>query len=139
MPRLPLAARLLGRILHGLIGGLMLFAGLGKLGGKMPPEVLEGLAKSGLGGKLTLIGTGEIIAALLLLIPRTMPLGALAVSGFWGGVICNHMSHGEPNAPWIVALALTWVGAFLRDPRMFSSALGGQPASTASARAKAAI
>lgn len=128
MPRLPLAARVAGRILHALIGGLMLFAGFGKVSGKAPAEIVEGLAKMGLSSKIGLIGAGEIVAALLMLIPRTMPLGTLAVSGFWGGVICIHMAHAHPYAPWAAALAMTWVGAFLRDPRIFSSTLGGPTA-----------
>jgi hypothetical protein len=74
------------------------------------------MARMGLAGKLTLIGAGELIAALLLLAPFTTPLGVLLTSAFWGGVICIHMSHGEAYIGPSVLLALTWLGAALRNP-----------------------
>ena len=61
-------SRVAGRILHVLVGGLMIFAGSAKLLGFFPPEALN---KLGLAGQIGLIGTGEIVAAILLLIPRT--------------------------------------------------------------------
>jgi hypothetical protein len=79
------------------------------------------MAKYGLGDKIVLIGAGELISAALLLLPWTKSLGALVTSGFWGGVICLHMSHGESYAAGSVLLVTTWLGAFLRDPATFVS------------------
>jgi hypothetical protein len=107
-----------GLLLHGLIGGLMIFAGTGKLAGFFPPEALE---KLGLGGQIRLIGGGELVTGLLLLIPRTSSLGVLLTGAFWGGAICIHMGHGEPYVVPSVLLLLTWLGAYLRLPAMFSS------------------
>ena len=55
-----------------------------KVLGMFPPEEIN---KLGLGDKILLIGCGEIISALLLVIPLTSPLGTLLTSGFWGGAI----------------------------------------------------
>jgi DoxX-like family len=110
-----------GLVLHILIAGLMIFAASGKLLGSPPPEVLELLRKAGLDQQLKLIGTGELITAILLLIPWTSSLGVLLASGFWGGAICTHMSMHESYTFQAILLALTWVGALLRLPEMFSS------------------
>lgn len=103
-----------GIVLNVLIAALMIFAGSGKAFGFAPPEVLEKMKAIGLEDKIQLIGFGEMISAVLLLIPRTSPLGTLLTSGFWGGVICIHMAHHEDFIFPSVLLALTWIGAFLR-------------------------
>jgi hypothetical protein len=110
-----------GLVLHVLVGGLMIFAGSGKLFGFAPPQVVEAMGKFGLSSKLQLIGAGESIAAILLLIPFTSSLGVLLTSAFWGGVICIHMAHGESYTSGAVMLLLTWAGAYLREPATFAS------------------
>jgi len=84
----PRWVKIIGLVLHILIGGLLLFAGSGKVFGFAPPEVVEGLTKSGLGDEVKLIGIGEMVTAILLIIPWTSSLGILLISGFWGGVTC---------------------------------------------------
>ena len=106
--------RRVGTVLHLLVAGLMLFAGSGKVFGTAPPEVVEMMQKHGLGDKLQLIGCGEMASAALLLCPWTSPLGVLLCSGFWGGAICLHMSHGEPFIFQSGLLILVWIGGFLR-------------------------
>jgi hypothetical protein len=115
--------RIIGFVLHALIAALMIFAGAFKLFTKPSPEILETMAKYGVSDKLLLIGVGELISGVLLLIPFTRSLGVLLVSAFWGGVICLHMTHNESYAFHAVLLALTWLGAYLRDPLTFSSFL----------------
>jgi len=103
-----------GVVLNVLIAALMILAGSGKVFGFAAQEVVEGMTKYGLSDRLQLIGLGEMTAAILLIIPRTSPFGTLLTSGFWGGVICIHMSHQENFVGPSVLLALTWLGAFLR-------------------------
>jgi hypothetical protein len=110
-----------GWVLHVGIGGLMILAGTGKVFGFAAPEVVEALQKGGLGEQIRLIGAGELLTAVLLLVPRTSSLGVLLTSGFWGGVICFHMAHGESYLFPSALLVLTWVGAYLRNPATFSS------------------
>ena len=122
-----------GFVLHVLVGGLMIFAGSAKLLGLFPPEAL---AKAGLGEQVRLIGAGEVLTAVLLLVPRTSSLGILLASSFWGGAICLHMSHGEPYLFPSVFLVLTWVGAYLRNPATLSSFAGRPARATAAGPAR---
>ena len=103
-----------GLVLNVLVAGLLIFAGSGKVFGFAPPEVVEKMQAFGLQDRLQLIGCGELISAVLLLIPWTSPLGTLLVSGFWGGVICIHMAHHEDFTFPSILLAVTWAGSFLR-------------------------
>jgi hypothetical protein len=66
-----------------------------------------------------------ILAMLMLLCaaayayPPTSVLGAILVTGFFGGAICLHLRIGEIGSPpQLVCLAIglmTWAGLFLRD------------------------
>ncbi|MDX2036650.1 MAG: DoxX family protein [Isosphaeraceae bacterium] len=114
-------ARIAGVVLHVLVGGMMIFAGSGKALGFAPAEIVEKLREFGLGERVALIGWGELITAILLLVPWTSSLGTLATSGFWGGVIAIHMAKDGEIAMGSVFLLLTWIGALLRTPSMFAS------------------
>jgi hypothetical protein len=120
-----------GLVLHLLMAGLLIFTGSQKVLGLIPPEAL---GKHGLSEQMQLIGAGALVTALLLLIPRTLSLGILLTSAFWGGAICTHMTHGEPYLPPAVLLALSWAGAYLRN----SATLGGSSGLPATAREVAA-
>jgi hypothetical protein len=115
--------KIAGLVLHILIGGLMIFTGLEKVLGSVPPEPL---VKLGLGEQGRLIGEGAILSAFLLLMPRTLSLGILLTSSFWGGAICIHMAHGDPYIVQAVLLVLSWAGAYLRNPATLSSFSGLQ-------------
>lgn len=115
-----------GYLLHGLIAGLMMFAGLGKIAGFAPAEVVQKMDEFGLSQQMQLIGWGELITALLLLYPRTLSLGTLLTSGFWGGVICIHMSHALDYTFPSVLLTLTWAASTLRDPATLNSLLNSK-------------
>jgi hypothetical protein len=110
-----------GLVVHILVGGLLIFTGSQKILGSAPPEAL---VKYGLGEQARLIGAGAVLTGLLLLIPRTSPLGILWASAFWGGAICTHMAHGEPYLLQAVLLVLSWAGAYLRRPATLRSTLG---------------
>jgi hypothetical protein len=113
--------KIAGLVLHLLIGALLIFTGLQKVLAVVPPEAL---VKYGLSEQARLIGAGALLAALLLLMPRTSALGLLLTSSFWGGAICIHMAHGEPYLFQAVLLVLTWAGAYLRNPATLGSFSG---------------
>jgi hypothetical protein len=119
-----------GLVLHMLIGGLLIFTGLQKTLGSVPPEAL---VRYGLGEQARLIGAGALATALLLLIPRTSSLGILLTSSFWGGAICIHMAHREPYLLQAVLLVVSWAGAYLRNPALLGS-LWGRPGRTRAVR-----
>jgi hypothetical protein len=108
-----------GLALHVVIGGMMLLAGSMKVMGLIPDEEKAKLGP--LADQLLLIGTGEIVTAFLLVIPRTSSLGLLLTSAFWGGAICLHMRQGDAYATPAALLVLTWLGAWLRNPAILSS------------------
>jgi hypothetical protein len=108
-----------GLVLHLLIGGMMLLAGSAKLLGVFPAEALEKMGP--LAGQIRLIGAGEVLTGILLVVPRTSSLGILLASSFWGGAICLHMRQGEPYLLVAVLLVLSWLGAYLRNPALLSS------------------
>ena len=107
-----------GWVLHGLIAAAMILPGSLKIFGLFPPAEV---AKMGLSLPIQVIGAGDLVSAILLLIPRTSSLGLLLTSGFWGGAICLHMSKGESFVMQSVFLLITWVGGYLRVPGAFSS------------------
>ena len=112
--------RMGGLVLHVLIGGLMILAGVLKLAGMMPPEATQKMP-AGISGHLKLIGAGELVTAILLIVPLTSSLGVLLASGFWGGVICIQMAQGEDFIVPPVFLLLTWLGAYLRNSSVLYS------------------
>lgn len=108
-----------GWILVGLIGALLIMSAYMKLmGGE---QVAANFARYGLDGRQILIGTGELIAALLFIIPKTSSLGVLLVSAHIGGAIATHMEHGEMFIFQAVILLLVWIANWLRNPEMLSS------------------
>jgi hypothetical protein len=101
----------------------MIVAGAPKLLGLAPTEHVERL---GLTDSIRIVGAGEIITGTLLLIPRTLSLGILLTSAFWGGAICVHMTHGQSYLLQSALLVLSWVGAYLRNPMVLGSFWGRQ-------------
>lgn len=113
------ARKITAWILVGLMSALFIMSASMKLMGGA--EMATNFAKWGLDGKLMLIGTGELIAAILFLIPRTSSLGVLLLSTHLGGAIATHMEHGEMFFPQAIMLLLVWVANYLRNPEMLAS------------------
>ena len=71
------------------------------------------------------VDLAPVLAVLMLLCaavyahPRTYVLGAILVTGFFGGAICLHLRMGEIGSPpQLISLligVLAWTGLFLRD------------------------
>lgn len=104
--------------MSGLITALLLFSAFGKL---MMPEMVEMMAKFGLGDWVKIIAVGELVSAVLFIIPKTSSLGVLLLSAHLGGAIATHMGNGEPFVMQTVILLLIWVANYLRNPEMFCS------------------
>ncbi|BDC51937.1 membrane protein [Bryobacterales bacterium F-183] len=106
-----------GRILSGLIGLLMLFTAVAQM--TLAGDVVEQSAKYGYqAGDLRMLGIALGLAALLYLVPGTQVLGAILLTGYFGGAISTHVSHQEPFLPALVIGILVWVGLWLREPRI---------------------
>ena len=108
-------------ILVGMMGALFVMSATMKLMAGADAEIAVNFVKWGLDGKLMLIGIGELIAAILFIIPRTSSLGVLLLSAHLGGAIVTHMSNAEMFIPQAVMLLVVWVANYLRNPEMLSS------------------
>lgn len=86
-----------------------------------PPEVIQPAEKWGLKDHLMLIAVGELVSALLFLIPRTHSLGVLLLSAYMGGAIVTHMQNAEPYYSQSVLLVLIWIAGYLRHPELLQS------------------
>jgi DoxX-like family len=110
-----------GYVLSGLVILFLLFDGviklvpiavvtetLGQLG--YPPELARGL------GVLTLV------CAILYAIPRTSVLGAILLTGLFGGAIATHLRVGSPVFSHLLFGGylglIAWGGLYLRDDRL---------------------
>ncbi|UUZ86257.1 DoxX family protein [Paenibacillus sp. P26] len=110
-----------GRILSGLTILFMLFDGIFKL--IKPAPVIEGTVSLGFAEHhIVIIGILGLIPTILYAIPRTSFLGALLLTGYYGGVIATQIRMDAPLFTHIlfpVYLAvLTWGGIWLRDDKV---------------------
>ena len=105
----------------GLMTAFFMMSATMKLMASKDAEIAVNFVKWGLDGKLMLIGMGELIAAILFLIPRTSSIGVLLLTAHLGGAIVTHMSNGEMFIPQAIMLLLVWVANYLRNPEMLAS------------------
>jgi hypothetical protein len=113
----------LGWLLTGLLG-LAMFAGAGaKLSGAA--EMMTQFAASNLEDWVTIIAVGEIASIILFIIPKTMRLGLVLLSAYFGGAIMSHMASNDVafndfTAP-AVFLVFIWVVAWVRGFNFFTA------------------
>lgn len=107
-----------GRVLSAVPTLLLLF--FGGLALKHPPEMVQGMEKFGWSGsQITLLGTLEIVCAVVYAIPQTAVLGAILMTGYFGGAVATHVRIGDPGYPMAIGTAVVaWLGLWLRDPRL---------------------
>ncbi len=83
------------------------------------PQMVEGMVHLGWQEvSVTILGIVELASVLLYLIPQTVFLGAILLTGYVGGIIAAHVRIGEPIIIPIVLGILIWGGLFLREPRL---------------------
>ncbi|MCH7960429.1 MAG: DoxX family protein [Candidatus Hydrogenedentes bacterium] len=105
--------------LVGLLTALFAFSSFMKLSGM--EEMVANFETFGLADMRIVIGIGEIVSAVLFLIPLTSSLGVLLLSAHMGGAIVTHMSNDESYIVQSVVLILVWVAQYLRYPELFVS------------------
>jgi hypothetical protein len=120
--------RIAAWVLTGLLFLLFAASATGKL--VRADAAVETFGKWGLGDYILLIGAGELISAVLFLIPRTTSAGLLLLSSYMGGAIVSHMQHGESFVGPSVILVLVWVAGYLRHPEILQSFRGNGAAVT---------
>ena len=117
------AARLLGRILSGLVIAFLLFDAAIKL---VPLAVVtETMDRMGYGSGENLarsLGLITIVCTVLYSVPPTSILGAILLTGYLGGAIASHLRIGSPlftHTLFGLYLGLmVWGGLWLRDKNL---------------------
>jgi hypothetical protein len=114
------SARLLGRILSGLVIVFLLFDGAIKL---VPwPVVTDTMDKMGYGSSESLarsLGMITVVCTVLYSVPPTSILGAILLTGYLGGAIASHLRIGSPlfshTLFGLYIGLMLWGGLWLRD------------------------
>jgi hypothetical protein len=109
------------RIMSGLVILFMLADSIFKF--IQPAEVVQGTLDFGYATHhIAIIGMLGLLSILLYAIPRTAILGAILLTGYFGGAIATHLRLDNPLFSHIlfpVYLAvLAWGGLWLRDERL---------------------
>jgi hypothetical protein len=67
---------------------------------------------------LTPIGFVELLCVVVYLIPRTSVLGAILMTGYFGGAVATHVRVSDAFVIPLVLGVFAWAGLFLRDARL---------------------
>lgn len=111
-----------GRFLSGLGVLFMVFDGGAKVLDLIPPEAKAANSLGWPDPALPTVGVIALLCTALYLIPRTALVGAILLTGYFGGAIASHLRVDSPLFSHtlfpIYIAALFWVGLFLRDSRV---------------------
>lgn len=67
---------------------------------------------------INIIGILELGSLVLFLIPQTSVLGAILLTGYFGGAIATHVRIEDPFFGGVLGGVLVWLALFLRDARI---------------------
>lgn len=120
-PSVPTVSLWTGRALSTLLVLFLLLDALMKF--VKPAPVLQACAQLGLPLNLvSTIGAILLVCTVLYAIPRTSILGAILLTGYFGGAVLSNLRVGNPlfsNTLFPVYFgALTWLGLYLWDVRL---------------------
>jgi len=113
--------RWISYIMSGLVILFMLFDSIMKFA--RPPEVIDVTVALGFTeSHLTTIGTLGLVSKLLYIFPRTSILGAVLLTGYFGGAMATHVRLNNPlftHVLFTVYLGiLMWGGLWLRNKKL---------------------
>lgn len=107
----------IGKWVPSILAAFMILMGASlKIAGQ--PELSARIAAVGLLSYIKLFAAAEIVFVALFLYARTMKLGLLLLTAYFGGAIATEILHGGMLFPAIL-LSLVWTGAYLRMPSAF--------------------
>jgi hypothetical protein len=102
--------KIIAWVISGLLTALFLFSASMKL---LHPEQMIQMK---LADWRIIIAIGEIVSALLFLVPKTNKYGTVLLSSYLGGAIILHMTGGMSIVMPSVVLILVWITGILRNP-----------------------
>ena len=83
------------------------------------PQLTEIYSSIGLLPYVKLLGASELVLSGLFLHPRSMKIGLLLLTGYFGGAMAVELSHGSIFIFPAAILSVVWIGAYLRNPGLF--------------------
>jgi hypothetical protein len=110
-----------GRIMGGLVILFMLMDSIFKF--VVNEEVIKGTTELGFQvHHLPVLGTLGLIATLMYIFPRTEIIGALLLTGYWGGAIATHVRMDNPLFSHILFPVylgiLAWGALWIKNERL---------------------
>jgi hypothetical protein len=109
-----------GRVITALVVLFMLFDSITKV--IQVPSVVAASAKVGIGVHVLFgVGLTLLVSTIFYIIPRTSIFGAILISSYLGGAVCANVLVHSPvfsSALAVVFGVLTWLGVYLREPRL---------------------
>ena len=117
----PKGMRIAGWILTGLVTLFMVFAATGNF--LRPEQVVEGTLKMGYPESVILpLGVVIVVISLLYVIPKTAVIGAILLTGYFGGAVATHVRVSDPLfsgvlVPVYFGVAV-WLGLYLRSAKV---------------------
>jgi hypothetical protein len=115
-PQVSKAALWTGRVLSAAPALMLLTGGINAF--FKSPQVIQGITHLGFPlSTLVPLCILEIVCAVLYLIPSTAILGAILLTGYFGGAVASHVRVGEGMFVIPVLFGvLVWLGLYLRNP-----------------------
>src|SRR5688500_11960380 len=94
-------------------------------------DVIKGTTELGFSTHhLPILGTLSLIATILYIVPRTEILGAILLTGYWGGAIATHV---RLDNPWFTHILfpvylgiLAWGAVWVKNERLRKLILNGE-------------
>ena len=110
--------KITGWIFSGLAISFMLLDSIGKLA--KPDAVTKGTLELGYPeSSIVTLGIISLVSTILYIIPRTAFIGAVLLTGFFGGAVATHLRLGNPlfsHILFTVYLGIfVWLGLYLRN------------------------
>jgi len=75
--------------------------------------------------EINLIGVIEVISVLLFVLPKTITVGTLMLSAYFGGAIATHISTLPPLDDFffpLIVLIFIWITSYIRNPKWWGFA-----------------
>ena len=117
----PSAARLAGWVLGGVMAAALASGAAMALA--RVPEAVQGTVQLGFAPHhMPVLAVIELACLALYLVPRTAVLGAVLLTGYFGGAVATHLRLDQPLLAQtlvpVYAATLLWLGLYLRDARV---------------------
>lgn len=113
-------AKIAGRILSALVILVLLMVAVMDL--LKPKSVVDGTVKMGYSENIIVpLGIVLAISTILYAIPRTSVLGAILLTGYFGGAVATHVHAGQGASVYAIPIlfgVVLWLALILRDGRL---------------------